>query len=471
MALRTQRTPITPAFSPLLGEYDSRDRAILSQHVDWARENRINTFMIEWCGRELSQFTDSHDDIVSGFLTNPSFNRIRFFFVYSLVSATRREGEAPFRAIDIDNPLLHDKIIGDLRYAASRYFTRPNYLRLRQRLALLLYAANLLGGDLPRFIAELRTTVRTETSLEPYLIADQVGWNSSPDPDLTPLFDAVMPYAAIDHRLESGRETALGVVSEELLDLYACWLNAAHDLGVDFITSVYPGFNGAGAPWCLDDDSQSLVPVIRRDHDDFRSLIRGALSMADPEIRMIGITSFNEWNEGTNIEPSLEFGYSSLYAVRQALTHRPVNAPPRSILRFSYHSLFDSPGEDDRQLGADFDFVEFLDAPGAVLLSIDIGSVSALRHLGSGWYSSESGWDGVEDCAWGGTQLAASTLHVTLTHGVRAIRVRSLFNDHQPVGLSLNGHMIGALQSTAPRSWVTHTLEIPTAAIMRAAVN
>lgn len=88
---------------------------------------------------------------------------------------------------------------------------------------------------------------------------------------------------------------------------------------MDFIPAAMPGF----------DASKITHPnpyIIERSPEKFAQFIQGSLTLLG-EHRLLLVTSFNEWHEGTQIEPSEEFGYSMLQALAEV-----INAPePASI--------------------------------------------------------------------------------------------------------------------------------------------
>jgi hypothetical protein len=80
--------------------------------------------------------------------------------------------------------------------------------------------------------------------------------------------------------------------------------------GTRFIPNAYPGFNntlneGATPPWV----------TLTRNETAFKEMLGIALKYTDSNLRIAMITSWNEWMEGTMIEPSMEEGELYLLAV------------------------------------------------------------------------------------------------------------------------------------------------------------
>lgn len=56
--------------------------------------------------------------------------------------------------------------------------------------------------------------------------------------------------------------------------------------------------------------------------DLFKSQLDLALSLLDPKLNMVMITSWNEWHEDTSIEPAQEYNFDYLDALQSKLNGR-----------------------------------------------------------------------------------------------------------------------------------------------------
>jgi len=91
--------------------------------------------------------------------------------------------------------------------------------------------------------------------------------------------------------------------------------NAAHSKNKTFVATVMPGYNDTNRP----------EYVVDRQNGIFYSLIWSIAKACSAD--GYAITSFNEWHEGTEIEPSLEYGYQyiDLTSALQTMLTTPFN--------------------------------------------------------------------------------------------------------------------------------------------------
>ena len=440
------------AYTPLLGYYDNRTPATLSKHVEWATAHNIDAFMIEWCGLSGGDFPASMDEVVRLFPKNPDFAKIKFYFVYSFIQALRKDGEPTFPVIDLDDPERVDKLVSDFKYAARTYFSLPNQLRVDGRPVTYLWAIANSKGNFKAAVLKLRAAVKAACGKDPFIIGEELFYGSTPDLVRTPCLDAVMPYMMIRPSTPV-RNYKIEATTDAIAGQYRSARLVCDDLGVRFIPLAFAGFNAVGAPWCYDEAGKLATPVVARSVDGFREFVRKAREAIDPGLRMFFITSWSEWNEGTNIEPSLEFGFSYLDVVKSELARFTPVPLPKDVLKFAFKRLWNPPGDDERLLAAAFDRVEILDGAGAVLLKIDIGAPAARASMGIGFSGEEKGWAGADNYCWAGDRYKYATLHVDLPAGAAAVRFRAALIPNQTIDFFRNGTKLGSFPVETPMAW------------------
>jgi len=454
-------TPFYAAYTPKLGYYDNRTPSTLTKHIQWATGYGINTFMIEWCGITNKTYPASHNETVITFLANPNFKKINFYFVYSIISALRKSSDATFDPVDFDNQQNVNKMVNDFKYAAEHYFNQSNQLKINGKPVVYIWAIGLARGDFEGALETLRSTIKSQYGMDLYIIADAVGWNSEPDVNITPLFDAVMPYAMVKVSGQPPTNYAMADSIDEIIAQYAHWYFVCRDLGIDFIPGVMPGFNPTGAPWNYNDDLELTNPIIARSPASFKDFVKKAKAYVDPGIKMFYCTSWSEWNEGTNIEPSVEFQYDYLQALKEGLAESSPITAPANVITFSFKKLFNPEGSgDDRLLAVCFDAIEFLDGDQQVLQTIDIGGAEARKYMGIGWFTDEGPWNTeAETFVWGGMKWKYATLNLDLPTGTAYMRVRMLSVDDQETTVSLDSVKRAVITGT-PWVWKTHLVVI-----------
>jgi hypothetical protein len=454
---------IRTAYTPRLGYYDNRDPKTLAAQIPWAKKYGLNTFMIEWCGIADQNYPGSHETNVRIISQNPAFQNIRFYFVYSIIMALRRVGDEIFDPVDFDKKENVNKLLSDFRYAAKTYFVLPNHLRIKGRPVVYLWAVGLATGNFKKALSLLRKAIKAQIGVEPYLIGDEVSWNSVPDADRTPLFDAVMPYMSVRVEGTPPKNYALADVIPDLIRQFRYWRNICDDLGLDFIPGVHAGLNAVGAHWCYDSNGNLTLPTVSRSPESFREFVVQAKAFIDPDPNMFYITSWSEWNEGTNIEPAKEFGFDYLKALKKGLEGTSPLAIPQNTILFRFLKVWDPPSVDDRLLAVCYDYLEFLDAAGNVLQKIDFGEPEARIYLGWGWSGDEETGTEPEnfDFVWAGTKLKYATLHLDVPPAATFLRLRIYQIPSQETTVYLDGALLARLPEVDPNIWKTHLISLP----------
>jgi hypothetical protein len=142
----------------------------------------------------------------------------------------------------------------------------------------------------------------TQQGADPYIIMDFGGYT---DPvklqDFVEYFSSFIDGVHIYNPLSYSNNTL------EVYDLYQSACELAHSYGKSFIAPVMPGFNNINISTQTRgaNGTETLEIVGRRNGVTYNELWSVAKA-TDPD--GYAITSFNEWHEGTEIEPSIEYG-------------------------------------------------------------------------------------------------------------------------------------------------------------------
>jgi hypothetical protein len=86
---------------------------------------------------------------------------------------------------------------------------------------------------------------------------------------------------------------------------------AARDRGLRLVPNVMPGYDDTPLR------GTDRITINRRRGDFYREYWRLAARFVGPDQPLLLVTSFNEWHEGTEIEPSTEFGAAYLELTRE----------------------------------------------------------------------------------------------------------------------------------------------------------
>jgi hypothetical protein len=284
--------------NPLLGFYESNDKDIVDQHVRWAEEFGIDVLKIEY----IPQFDESVKNFTQN-LSSVKGSQLKFCFMYD--SRLRFESAGyknpPY---NFDEETIYSTFTDDLDKISEAYFGNENYFKIDGKPVLWIYVARDFSGNYRKAIADARKLME-ENGYEVYLVGDAVFWNYRFGTISS--FDAVSCYSAYGGRPQNTEE-----FGQRLKFLYLVWKIAASALSKDFIPSGLPAYDDT----CLSAERPPL-PVLKGTPDEFKEqleILSGFLDPVDilPDISQVSIATFNEHQEGTSVEPSVEWKFERI---------------------------------------------------------------------------------------------------------------------------------------------------------------
>jgi len=255
------------------------------------------------------------------FLAAPDLSRMRFAMFYETWNLGFNPGSES-TPVTFQMELHFDSDMVDF---AEHYFDNPSYLRIHGRPVVFLYLTRTLTGDVAGMMQGARAVLKAK-GFNPFFIGDEVYWRVTPEtpnpggPVLTTTpqvarvaqFDAVTSY--IDYYGDpdfllgptgdfTGYPGSTDIVADErhLLSEYS----AATDGRVPVIPDIASSFNDRGFRLPTNHPAQPRQwlpgegPASTLDHL-FRCV---ALPEVDPKLPIVMVTSWNDWNEDTGIEP------------------------------------------------------------------------------------------------------------------------------------------------------------------------
>ena len=320
----TLRSHLVPPQQPAAAQVDSSNPRIAARDIATARHAGINFFAVDWwpydpgySGRDYLQA----DAAMKDFLSAPDLDRIKFAMFYE----TWNLGFDPVRESTPVTLQMELHFDSDMLAFAEHYFTNRSYLRIHGRPVVFLYLTRTLTGDVAGMIQGARTTLEAH-GYDPFFIGDDVYWRVTPEnlnpsgPVLTTSpqvsrieqFDAVTSYIMYFGDPDpafgpiadfSGYPGQTDLVPDEkrLLEEY----RAATGGRVPVIPDVGPGFNDRGFRLPTNHPAQPREwlpgegPASTLDHL-FRDV---AIPELDPTLPIVMVTSWDDWNEDTAIEP------------------------------------------------------------------------------------------------------------------------------------------------------------------------
>jgi len=280
---------LNPRITPQLGWYNQYNSSVISQHYKWARYAGINFFVTSYWGR-----TSSENYVIRNCMfNNPDRGNIKLA-VFLEPSIT-----------PIGNTITSTDITTETNYLCDYYFNQSGYFRIDGKPVIFIYITRAMTDpNLTMCISTIRTAARDKGIGEVYIVGDEV-WGS---PDISSRgisridqMDAVTNY---DIYGNIGRPR---FATDSILNTWqsrnTSWKNFVNGLGKQFIPAISPGCNVRG----IGIDLPACSRKLNNESSEFGTLFSGMLDRAKAaaDMNMIMITSWNEWHEDTQIEPTI----------------------------------------------------------------------------------------------------------------------------------------------------------------------
>ena len=259
---------------PASGPYSSLDTATIARHVAQAADNGITGLIASWWGREDR--------------TNQQLTML-------LKAATARKLKVTAYIEQATSP---DALVADILYIHQRHMHNAAWLRLNGKPVIFLFDRVLQTIGLDGWKA---AQAKVEKAAPGAIVF--AGTANSLDEIIArkPLFDILHIYSlqfeASKHGDDDGWRQSF----------YENWVKAQGGLKATTAT-VMPGFDDSHLP-----DREKPVTMERGDGSPYARLWQAAIA-ARPD--WVLIVSFNEWHEGSEIEPSRQSGDRELVMTR-----------------------------------------------------------------------------------------------------------------------------------------------------------
>ena len=286
--------------TPLLGWYSSDDRKVAARHVNWGKQANLDFFLVSWLTSEGHEGKNL-DSALLPELANADF---RFAILYETPLALGLPAGKPIdlESTGKDGTKVGDQFVKHFDHLTRTYFKHPNYLRFRGKAVVVVYLVrDMVNAD--AFLTAVRERAAVH-GVELYLIADAAYW-APPEkldwPFLKKHFQAVTAYNMY-FRPKFNETVRLQFEATDRL---------ARSHGMRLIPNVLPGYDDTPLR------GEGRATLHRRRGDFYRESWKVAASFVDDDQPFLLATSFNEWHEGTELEPSTEHGDLYLRLTRE----------------------------------------------------------------------------------------------------------------------------------------------------------
>jgi hypothetical protein len=312
------RPEIASHYHPLIGPYDNGDADVLEYHALLMRVAGIDGVIVDWYGSEDFNDYDMIHRRTTALFDWLGRHKMKFAVCYEdrVLKVMSEQGKlSPAQALE------HAR--NHLRICEQDWFQRPHYVTWRGKPLLLVFGPEYLG---PAQWENLFSTMSHPPALFTLHERREPAVGSFAWPPM---------WAAKDGVLDLGR-----------LDAY---LDRFDRQSGGKIAAAFPGFHdiygqaGVQASYGRLDD---------RNGDTFRHTFERAVGSGGPCIQVV---TWNDFGEGTCIEPAVEYGYRYLETIQQVARRSPGEHSPyraadlRIPLRIHRLRKYRGPGAPERK--------------------------------------------------------------------------------------------------------------------------
>jgi hypothetical protein len=321
---------------PLWGYGDESDPTVMSQKIDAAADNGIDAFIFDWYHYNDGPFLEGALD--NGFLKAPNRSRLKFALMWANHDWMDMQPYTPGTPMKLVypgkvTPEAFDAICDDI---VKDYFSQPNYWKIDGKPYFSFYELTKLldnFGSVPatraaldRFRAKAKAAGLEGIHLNAVVWGQPVlpGEQKPADPaqlikDLG--FDSVTSYTWAHHAPLPQLQNDYNVVRDAYNDY---WTKATTAYGIPYFPNVSMGWDGSPRSRPSEvADTIGYGPHYITGNTPAR--FKEALAIARDRLakqpdsagpRVLTINSWNEWTEGSYIEPDTKYGMQYLEAIK-----------------------------------------------------------------------------------------------------------------------------------------------------------
>jgi len=322
---------------PLWGYEDEADPAVMARKIDAAADHAVDTFIFDWYWYDGAPFLNGALD--EGFLGAPNNDRLQCALMWAnhdWISIFPRAHDTTPRVL-APGATSRPQFEAAVEYMIEHYFAHPSYWRIDGRPYVSIYELMTLvrglgGADATRRALDwFRERVQATLGCDLHLNA--VAWGIQILPSETVLtdpralvsalgFDSVTSYVWLHHvPFESFPRVSYPAYAEHAA---RDWERLATAYGVPYYPNVSMGWDSS--PRTVQSDPFDPTPgypftgvLVGNTPMAFRDALMRARDVLDrrpPSQRVLTVNAWNEWTEGSYLEPDTVNGMAYLEAIR-----------------------------------------------------------------------------------------------------------------------------------------------------------
>jgi hypothetical protein len=298
-----------PERKPVLGWYREGDPEVADWHIKWAVEHGITFFAYDWYWERGARWLEHalHD----GYMKARYRHLLKFCLLWANHNAPKTSS--------------FEDCIAVTRFWIEHYFRLPEYFTIDGKPVVIIFSPHRLTEDMgSEGVRKAFEAMRQECvnhGLKGLYLVACVANASQAQMAAREGYDAVSAYNWPALGMKPGERWAF---FDSLIDAYRRnWEQIAEQSPIPLIVPISGGWDSR--PW----HGETALVRFGRNPQNFRKHLQDAKEFLDkfvPQGKALPIAiveAWNEWGEGSYIEPHAEFGFSYLDAIREVFTDAP----------------------------------------------------------------------------------------------------------------------------------------------------
>jgi len=287
---------------PVLGFYRDGEPEVSDWHITWAVEHGIRFFAFDWYYHYEHGQSHAHNRALNeGFLRARYRDRMKFCLMWCNENRDERYNEG--HMIRLTKMLIEE------------YFKQPNHLRIDGDNLLIIsvpeHLLNSFGVEGTARVFETMSAMTRQAGCGGFF---PVAKGHDDQPTLKQAgFRAMTAYNYPEAGMTEAQRKARRAPYADMVRGYEeIWRQATAPRVLPYIVPVAPGWDSR--PW---HGNKALVRTDPRP-ELFREMCKAARRYVDPKLRMVIAECWNEFGEGSYVEPTVKYGFGYLDAMREA---------------------------------------------------------------------------------------------------------------------------------------------------------